>query len=312
MTPKKSAGIRELSFEAMLDLARLGTGLEGPSVLYHYTSWGAAFSILRQRRFRAAVHEDTNDRDEFTFADAAITEEARAAYDGARGVLRQALRRFLNEFDKVRPRESRRAHLVCFSQERDDACQWWDYGKRGQGVCIGVRLLGAPEPPMPQLTTGIFPVTYGTDGLRGKIAGWHRTVSASIAHVENPLNQMHVESALQTIWTTALAWAFTTKALKWESESEIRMLLYKRKGATLEPPLSAKRDDGSSYRFFEMQVAGDGHLPLDELILGPNVSGHDLDEARHQLAALSYRDPRLNRSRHEPLTSRPAHCGGRK
>jgi hypothetical protein len=77
-----------MALETFFDKAnRFGTGIRGPRVLYHYTSWEAAESILRSQRFRASAHDCTNDEAELASADATILEAVRAARENARGIV---------------------------------------------------------------------------------------------------------------------------------------------------------------------------------------------------------------------------------
>lgn len=146
-----------MRFESFFDRAQYGTGLRGPYVLYHYTSWEAAENIIRSQRFWATAHDGANDKEELVYADTTILDVARRLEATANGTARRILRLFLKTYEYTRIGAARRAYLVCFSQKRDDPNQWCEYGANGAGVCLGLRLFGIPDPAIPDLATGFLP-----------------------------------------------------------------------------------------------------------------------------------------------------------
>lgn len=91
----------EISLEASFDRAnRHGTGLRGPKVLYHYTTWAAAEAIIQSQRFRASAHDCTNDETELIAADALILASVRHLIESRRSV---AARRVLRLFEETYP-----------------------------------------------------------------------------------------------------------------------------------------------------------------------------------------------------------------
>jgi hypothetical protein len=56
------------------------------------------------------------------------------------------LRLFLKTYEGRKISASPRCYLICFSEMRDDSHQWFAYGARGFGVCLGLRLFEIPEP----------------------------------------------------------------------------------------------------------------------------------------------------------------------
>lgn len=126
-----------MRFESFFDRAQYGTGLRGPYVLYHYTSWEAAENIIRSQRFWATAHDGTNDKEELVYADTTILDVARRLEATANGTARRILRLFLKTYEYTRIGAARRAYLVCFSQKRDDPNQWCEYGAMGL-ACVWV------------------------------------------------------------------------------------------------------------------------------------------------------------------------------
>src|ERR1043166_5598636 len=100
------------TIESMFDRARsYGTRLRGPSLLYHYTSWSAAESIVASQRFWATAHDCTNDRDELKSADDAVIEIINARENAATGVARRCLELFRQKYLQLRISETRRVYL---------------------------------------------------------------------------------------------------------------------------------------------------------------------------------------------------------
>jgi hypothetical protein len=264
--PRRST---EISLEAAFDDAnRHGTGLRGPKVLYHYTTWEAAEAIIRSQRFRASAHDCTNDETELIAADALILASVRHLLESSQSVVaRRVLRLFEEVYPISRLGASRRAYLTCFSQHRDDPGQWQRYGDNGAGVCLGVRLFGIDDPRIPGVTTSIMPVSYGEEPLRRKLAPWFAQcghlleIAADIEH--------NWRLALDALNTSAAAWAVCTKELKWADEQEIRMIYYARKGHRITPS-EMVRDGGKVKRYVDFPITARTRMPVQEFIIGPD------------------------------------------
>jgi hypothetical protein len=160
----------DMRIESLFDQALYGTGLKAPDILYHYTSWEAAENILRSQRFRASAHDCTNDSRELIAADATILDAARAIdATSSSSVVRRILRLFLKTYEDTRIGKLRRTYLVCFSQLRDDPTQWWEYGAKGQGVCLGLRLFDVPHPNIPELATTFLRLNTGNSSCATRL-----------------------------------------------------------------------------------------------------------------------------------------------
>jgi hypothetical protein len=196
----------------------------GPSVLYHYTSWEAAEQIAQSQRFWATAHDCTNDPEELAYADATILEAARQAELRCNGLPQQLVRLFRNTYSVTRIGDSHRTYLVCFSMHRDDPNQWKEYGQGGAGVCFGLRLFSIPEPLVPNVATGLLPVSYGDVELRQQLDEWLDRFARIIERSDPPDCEETWRNALDTLKTTAAAWALSTKAPQWKDEHEVRTI----------------------------------------------------------------------------------------
>jgi len=273
----------------MFDRAnRYGTGLATPRVLYHYTSWEAAESILTSQQFHATAHDCTNDPAEFASADDTIVELIRFAHDNARGIVtRRILKLFLDTYDLSRINASRRAYFVCFSISRDDPNQWCRYAQGGSGVCLGLRLFGIKNPEMPGIATSIMPVNYGTESdMKEKIEQWLQQFSAALDHAEDVEHNWRL--AMDTLNVTTAVWALATKQTKWKPEQEVRMIYLAREGTRI-APLETTRPDGSIKRYLPVRVTARRRMPLREILIGPSQDAEaGREQVRRIFAATGY------------------------
>jgi hypothetical protein len=286
--PRRSVQISlETAFD---DVNRHGTGLLGPKVLYHYTTWEAAEAIIRSQRFRASAHDCTNDETELIAADTLILASVRHLLESSRSVVaRRVLRLFEESYPISRLGASRRAYLTCFSQQRDDPGQWRRYGDNGAGVCLGVRLFGIDDPRIAGVTTAIMPVSYGEEPLRRKLAPWFAQcghlleIAADIEH--------NWRLALSALNTSAAAWAVCTKELKWADEQEVRMIYYAREGHRITPS-AVVGDDGRVKRYVDFPVTARTRMPVQEYIIGPNQDPEEgKAKALRLFSEMRYRNP---------------------
>jgi hypothetical protein len=286
---KPSAPYGDLTIESTFDRAHAGTGLKGPEVLYHYTSWQAAESIVGSQKFWATAHDSTNDPAELVTADATMLDAFRSALSHASGMTAEVLRLFLDRYEQLRLSASARCYLVCFSERRDDLHQWREYGQRGDGVCLGLRLFRIPEPRVAELTSAFMPVEYREVEWRRKFGAWLDEFMRimSTAEATDRTRQL----ALDTLAVNTAAFALTVKMPKWEAEHEVRMVFLVRKTATVEP-LGAKRVDGTIRRYLSVPVTNLKRMPIVEITVGPgNDPREGSERAREILDRAGYRDP---------------------
>lgn len=237
-------------------------------MLYHYTTWEAAESILRSRRFRASAHDCTNDPDELATADAMILEAVGLARQTAKGVVaKRVLGLFHEHYAAIRLGASRRAYLVCFSAAHDDARQWLRYGAGGAGVCLGVRLLSTPTPRINGVATAIMPVEYGEAIVRGKVDAWIERYTQIMEDAAD--NEHNWRLALRALEVSSGAWALGCKHVKWESEQETRMIFLAREGTRINPTVET-RPNGTIKRYCTVPVTTLSRIPIDEFMIGPN------------------------------------------
>lgn len=278
-----------MRFESFFDRAQYGTGLRGPHILYHYTSWDAAEKIIRSQRFRATAHDCTNDKEELTYADTTILDAARALEQTSSGIARRVLRLFLKTYEYTRIGATKRTYLVCFSEERDDPHQWCEYGANGTGVCLGLRLFGIPHPAIPNLATGFLPIQYGDRQLRDKLDAWYAEFVEMLKRVEDIEHNWRL--SLDSLNATATAWALSTKGLRWKDEHEVRMIFLVREGK-LVTSVSHERADGSVKRYIEVPLTRLRRMPIEEFIVGPNQDfAAAANRAVRLLAEAKYRNP---------------------
>lgn len=270
-----------VSLDSILEDASHGTGIKGPKVLYHYTSWEAAESIISQQRFRATAHDCTNDPRELVTADDTILSVVREALATVPSVVAdRVLNQFLSIYPTSRIGASRRTYLACFSQGRDDPHQWMRYGRQGQGVCLGIRLLGAESPVLPGVSIGILPVTYGVDELRTSHASY---LSQFVAICRNAVDVDHNRQlAIDTLSTIAASWALATKDEEWRPEQEVRMIFLPRGNSHLETT-EKSRPDGSVRRYVTVPVTSRTRMPIHEFLLGP---AQDLETGRERATSI--------------------------
>lgn len=281
-----------MSFDALIDRARHGTGIEGPAVLYHYTSAEAAESILRAGRFRATAHDCTNDRTELVYADDAILEVVAEALASAKGAWRTALSQFAEQYRDRCIGSTRRTYLTCFSRVRDDSYQWRKYGSDGAGICLGLAILKAPAPHVEKLATAIMPVEYGLHQLRSKL----RAALVEFGQLAEGVaeNRGTIELIVQSLINQAMAWALSTKSLEWEAEREDRMIFLVRAARSLTPE-RLRLSEGKERRYITVPLTASRRLPLIEVILGPRFAGDDA-ALRDLVRRLGYAEAQVVRS----------------
>lgn len=281
----------DLRIEASFDRASYGTGIVGPPLLYHYTSWEAAERIIQSQRFWATAHDCTNDQEELVYADATILEAVRAAEVRSSGLSRRLLRLFHKTYSATRIGASHRTYLVCFSKHRDDPNQWREYGRDGAGVCLGLRLFGIPHPVVPNIATSFMPVTYGDVEVRQELDECLDQFTGVMERIDPPDREETWRNALDFLNVPAAAWALSTKAPKWRDEHEVRMIFLVRDGQTVAPNTRI-RPDGREHRSIAVPVTRLPRVPVEEFIVGANQdAAAGTARALRLLNDLKYRNP---------------------
>lgn len=281
--------LNDMRFESFFDRGHYGTGLRGPHILYHYTTWEAAEKIIRSQRFWATAHDCTNDEEELVYADKTILDVARAVESTANGMARRILHLFGKTYERTRIGAAKRVYLVCFSQECDDLNQWRDYGANGAGVCLGIRLFHIPVPAIPDLTTGIMPIQYGDQPLRAKVEAWQTQLVEALKPAQDVEHNWRL--TLDALNVTATAWALATKDPRWKDEHEVRMVFFVRQGRRV-TPASLVRPDGRVKRYIEVPLTRLSRIPVEQFIIGPNQDvDSGIERAVKLLADLKYPNP---------------------
>jgi len=277
-----------LNIESMFDRAKHARRPKGPRVLYHYTTWEAAESIIASQRFRATAHSCTNDPGELTSVDATILDAFAAAHARATGMTARLLQLFLKTYEHSRISASPRCYLICFSQTRDDGYQWGEYGVCGTGVCLGLRLFDIPEPKIPALASLFMPVQYLESEWRSKFDGWLDSF-VDVFSLGND-TEHNWRLALDSLTVTTTAWALTAKVPKWEPEQEVRMIFLVREGASVQPTEEI-RSDGTVKCYLTVPVTALRRMPVVEIIVGPNCNpATGRERAIRMLDAAGYHD----------------------
>jgi hypothetical protein len=280
-----------IGIEDIFDRALRGTGVEDPPILYHYTTWEGAEGILRAQRFRATAHGCTNDPAELTSADAEILDSLRTREAVARPMARKVLRLFLDTYPIARLSASPRVYLACFSTARDHEHQWREYGDRGRGVCLGLRLFGGvPHPTIPGVATAFMPVDYRERIVRTEINEWLAGFTERVDRMVDV--ELNWRIALDTLGVQSAAWALATKQPPWAPEREVRAIFLVREGHMVAPEV-AFRPDGTETRFIAVPVTRLPRMPVEEFIVGANQDVEaGVARATELLALLKYRHAR--------------------
>ena len=228
-----------------------------------------------------------NDPEELSYADVAILDTARAAESKASGAAQRILRQFIDTYGDRRIGRANRTYIACFSRLRDDPRQWTEYGAHGAGVCLGLRLLTSRHPAVPELTTGIMPVTYGDAKMHRELTAWHEDFLAALG------GQDEEALALEALHNVAAGWALATKRERWKDEQECRMIFLVRDGRHVEPE-SYEMPNGTRKRYIEVQLTERPLMRLETFILGPNQAVADArEQATTFLAGLGYRKTKI-------------------
>ena len=279
----------EQTIESTFDRAKYARRRRGPRVLYHYTDWEAAENIIRSQRFRATAHSCTNDPAELASADSTIRQAFADARDRATGMSARLLDLFLKSYEDRRIGASQRCYLVCFSQTRNDPHQWCEYGRKGMGVCLGLRLFEIPEPRLEAFATQFMPVQYNESAWRSKIDEWlDRFIYgfSSAADVEH-----NWQLALDTMSVATTAWALAAKRPQWEPEREVRMIFLVRESVSVQS-IEEPRVDGTLRRYVTVPLTSLRRMPVVEVIVGPkNERSAGIERGIQMLRLAAYPEP---------------------
>jgi hypothetical protein len=236
-------------------------------IYYHYTNWDAARAILKQRLFRATAYDCTNDDREFIAARDGILEIAtEIRRRNHRPLVELVLTRFVSEFTQNPVSTVSPAYLSCFSLAADDLRQWSLYGSKGEGICLGVRVL-ADESITEDQRWAIFvmKVDYCEQSWRTKVKENFEEVCSYLAKPGVELSAHNIDWGMQTLKWTAASYTISTKDAKWQDEKEVRRIVLVDPRFNV-PPLETE----SGRRFLELPLRNAGkRISLAKVIIGP-------------------------------------------
>jgi hypothetical protein len=193
-------------------------------ILYHYTSLAGAKGILEKQIFRSSAHDCTNDDAELNSANAIVIEVAKACRQSAKGTAAKVLDIFLENYPDSMFADLRTVYLSCFSIARDDENQWKDYGDKGFGICIGIRVLEEKPVNSADVVSSQFEVEYSEIALRRWMDEWFKTVCSALAGYP-PLDN-NLEEGLSALYRIAAFASIRTKAEKWQSEASANLVSF--------------------------------------------------------------------------------------
>ncbi len=234
-------------------------------VVYHYTDWTAAEGILKTQRFWGTRHDCTNDLAELVSANDAIVEAAREVRTTVTGTAAMALDMFIKKYSAMQVAKQAPIFLACFSLARDDAGQWQRYGARGEGICLGVRILLEAPPVDRHFGGGMAIVDYSE-------SSWRRTVVQQFSELcekmrdQPPIRDVLAISATAFFRVAAFQAIRAKQADPWATEQEIR---YFAVGRTPHPPQRQRMGRNGNPIWYTPLRVRNGRIALGEFIIGP-------------------------------------------
>jgi hypothetical protein len=246
-----------------------------PSVLYHYTSWDAAKAILASREFWATSHDCTNDRAELVSADEVILEVAKELLNQTMGLAAEVLKSFIGSYSELHVTRVISICLACFSESRDDASQWKNYGDGGHGLCLGIKVVNELPPRDPP--SALIRVDYSEESWRAELKQSFGDMCTVLSRAQP--NQRNLELGLNAFLRKAAFMSISAKQAQWAAEREVRRvtIVTRRSGISLEERVAP---DGVK-RYLPVSVRTEGKLiALAEIIVGSN---RDFEESRQEL-----------------------------
>jgi hypothetical protein len=261
------------------------------SILYHYTSWKAAKSILKTQRFWATAFDCTKDKTELITADDTIIEVAKEVKANARNYSRLVFERFISSYSEMRISASIPIFLSCFSAAKDDPYQWSHYAEEGSGVCLALRLLNEEPPEDPRLTVITVEVDYSAKGtVRKKLREDFNRASLEFHNNRRHLASFpeNISKAVLTLTWIAGGYAMSAKAETFAPENEIRRLVFVNYGFKF-PPDEYTHEDGRLIRYLAVPLRRPGKkISLAQIFIGPNDTQEGPRKAEQMLSEAGY------------------------
>lgn len=266
----------------------LEPGEETPPVLYHYTTWAALEGILCSKRmwlFDAATMED---KQELRWADPAIDAAVSELYIDARGMARQALRKFGQVYKQAAIHQMAAIHLTCFCPTGDKSVLFDRFAGNGSGVALGLKMLRNEKfPNDPLRAPHVVPVTYEDRRIRESVSQHFADLMALKGMKDCDPNDW-----INWLLRTAAIAALRAKDFeRFHDEEEWRLIIMTRT-ADLSKMGRQKHANGRYYVPYPLRP-NDLRPAIAEIVLGPKQEGApDPDErARAILRKAGYPKP---------------------
>jgi hypothetical protein len=267
-----------LALDRMFDEVAKAPHAGAPPVLYHYTTWEGARGIVASQRFWATAHDCTNDVAELVSADSVIIEVAKGLQKIATGAAGEVLSLFVEGYANLQVTKVVSICLVCFSVARDDESQWRNYGDKGHGVCLGIRVLNEPGPKEPP--SALVKVDYSESSWRSDLTKHFCEVCSLLSRVS--ASRKNCELGLSALNRIAAFASIAAKRPEWAVEREFRHVTLVRQN--FQNQMKEREVGGKTKRFLPVSLRADGRrIAFSEIILGSN---RNAQETRGQLTSL--------------------------
>jgi hypothetical protein len=261
-------------------------------VLFHYTSWAGAESILRTRSFWATSHRDTDDPTELRAIDEVILGVVAALRGRSSDAALQVWDAFVTRFSETKVSSAFDVYITCFSATRDSSLHWTTYGGGGDGVCLGISMLRDEELPAGDEPRFFTPIEYSAET-------WQRKIEASFSgivgqfvrfvsgrHTSNDKTRA-LRATLSALSRTAALAEIAAKEQHYSDECEWRSALLSRKDSSLRRQHRDVR--GRRIEYVETPArSGDRAIVLTEIMLGPKNGPEAEHRAREMLTQVGY------------------------
>jgi hypothetical protein len=214
-------------------LLSIGTEIEMPPKLYHYTSPSGLLGIIESGRLRATNVEYLNDQNELHHAIRVFLDELRGMASIETHVSRKEwLEYAYREVDKSKYNLVSMSFVTCFSTLADDLSQWRGYGDGEGGISIGFDTLEVSK-RIGKYGAILVPVVYSHTEQQ-KIVRF--VLSWAAARISDRVNEIEDTKRAEfvTAWSGYLSdklevIALTFKSPAFKAESEWRIIYPMRK-----------------------------------------------------------------------------------
>ena len=171
--------------------------------------------------------------------------------------------------------------MLLFDSARDDAAQWESYGRKGSGVCLGIRILEEPGVVDDKIVSTTLDVVYSESLLRDSLLEPFDVIKKKLS-VYSP-TPFVCEEGLSALYRLSAYAAIRAKHDKWSAEKEVRLATFARNVSDIEPQVRVA-EDGRIIRYIPVSLRADEKLiALEEIIIGPN---QDTEETRRDFELL--------------------------